>query len=247
MKKLDFSNYTFRASKVGTLLTKGFLESKTVQSWLIDIYIEERYKLKNEIISKYLDSGKAREDDSIKLLSKIDSREYKKNTSERRYNEFVEGDCDILCMDKIIDIKSSWDIYTFLPHILEDDIKNRLYEYQGIAYCELYGVDKFELCYCLVDMPNELLQDEYRRLLYKFGKDKEHSMEYIHACIDLRNKFNVTSKMSLNSRVIRFEFDYDDEKKAKYVELCEKIKEARIWLNNFAEKELERSKKLELI
>ena len=127
-----------------------------------------------------------------------------------------------------------------MPHVLENDIKNRLYEYQGITYCELYGVDKFELCYCLVNMPEELLKDEYRRLLYKFGKDKEHSMEYIGACIELKNKFNVPSKMALNSRVIRFEFEYNEEKKEKYAELCEKIKEAREWLNQFANSEFER-------
>jgi hypothetical protein len=239
---MNFSKQTFRASSVGTLLTKGGLASKTVQSYLLDIYTAKKYGLRKELTSKYLDSGKMKEDDSIKLLSEIDDINYLKNNTARKFNEFVEGDCDIWHGDKIIDIKSSWDIHTFMPHLLEDEIKNKLYEWQGISYCELYGAKEFELVYCLVDMPSALIKDEEKRLLYRFGTINENSNEYKVGCEELNERFNIASKMDLKSRVIRYKFEYNDEKKEKYTELCDRVKEARVWLNDFSQKELERIK-----
>lgn len=144
---MNFSEHTFRSSSVGTLDTRGVTTSKTVQSYLLDIFTAKKYGIRKEITSAYLESGKMKEDVSIKLLSDIDGVNYSKNSTPRKFNKFVEGDCDIWHGDKIIDIKSCWDIHTFMKHILEDDIKNKMYEWQGICYCELYEAKEFELVY----------------------------------------------------------------------------------------------------
>jgi hypothetical protein len=70
-----------------------------------------------------------------------------------------------------------------------------------------YGAKEFELVYCLVDIPEALIKDEERKLLYKFGTINENSNEYKNAREDLRNTFLISNKMELKSRVIRYKFE----------------------------------------
>ena len=100
----------------------------------------------------------------------------------------------------VIDNKSCWSRFQFQVHSLEKikqgdeedeetednsqpqeidsyggdstngKINKLIYEYQGIGYCELYGVSLFKLCYTLMNMPEELIADEFQRILWIYGK-----------------------------------------------------------------------------
>lgn len=214
--------------------------SDTAISYLLEVYTTVRYQIRKEISGKYLDSGKAREKESIETLSEAHDELYKKCELPRQYNDYIEGECDILYPtvdpEIVIDAKSSWDPYTFLKHVFEKEIENDIYFWQGIGYCKLYKVIKFILAYCLVDMPDEIVEDELKRILYKFGSSKKDSDEYIIACEEFISKTKF-SHLPAKPRVIQFEFNYDE---SKYEQLKLHIDAARDWLNIFAVKEYER-------
>lgn len=211
--------------------------SETAISYLIEVYSTVRYKIMREITGKYLDSGKARENESIKLIAEVDDELYEKCILPRMRNDFIEGECDILyplhAPEIVIDAKSCWDCFTFEPHFLDDDLENKIYDWQGIGYSELYGVSRFKLCYTLVDMPDEIVEDELKRILYKFGTSKKDSQEYLDACEEFISKTKY-SHLPANERVISFTFEYNDEKRKEYLRLTRYIIAARKWLNNYA-------------
>jgi hypothetical protein len=119
----------------------------------------------NEVISgKYMEKGIIVEDQSIELYNSVFFTDYKKNT-ERRTNEWLTGECDIYVPGKkIIDIKSAWSLGTFPALASTGQDKN--YEWQGRAYMMLWDVDLFDIAYCMVNTPDELIKYEQEELHY---------------------------------------------------------------------------------
>ena len=118
----------------------------------------------NEVISgKYMDKGIIVEDESIALYNSVFFTDYKKNI-ERRTNDWITGECDIFTGSKIIDIKSSWSLATF-PATTAAGI-DKGYEWQGRAYMMLWDVDEFDIAYCMVNTPDELIKYEQEELHY---------------------------------------------------------------------------------
>jgi hypothetical protein len=117
----------------------------------------------NEVISgKYMDKGLIVEDQSIALYNAVHFTNYTKNT-ERRTNDWITGECDIYVPEtKIIDIKSSWALPTF-PATAEAG-RDKGYEWQGRAYMMLWDVPAFEIAYCMVNTPDELITYEQEEL-----------------------------------------------------------------------------------
>lgn len=141
--------------------------------------------------------GIEKEDDSIELYNTVFFTSHKKNQT-RLFNEYITGECDILATDKIIDIKTSADKKTFPK--LERHIKVGGYEWQGRGYMMLYNKPKFELAFCLVDTPDDLI--EY---------DPNTSLHFVE---DLAPELCITTK--------NFERDESLEEQIKY-----KVTEAR--------------------
>ena len=226
--------------------------SGTCISYLKDVYVEKRYGIRKEIHSKYFESGKLREDDSILLISEVDDLElfengipiYGKCNLQRQFNEHCEGECDIRKDGVIQDVKSCWDAFTFQPHIEEsnnlwyfDEVKNKWiqrcgiendnYYWQGITYLGLYGDKIFKLRYCLVNMPEVLIDQERKKLLYQYGGETDEFLkafeQYYKKC-----KFD---DIPAQSKVATFTVNYDEQ---QYAYLCKKVEKCREWLNNYA-------------
>lgn len=106
------------------------------------------------VTSKYMEKGMMVEDAAIALYNDVFFTDHRKNT-ERKTNEWITGECDIFTPGKIIDIKSSWSLQTF-PATAAAGI-DKGYEWQGRAYMWLWDVDEFEVAYCLVNTPEELI------------------------------------------------------------------------------------------
>lgn len=115
------------------------------------------------ISSKYLDKGRIVEQQSIELYNEVFFTDLVKNT-ERKTNQWLNGECDIFTGSKIIDIKSSWSIASF-PAI-RADAEDSDYKWQGRAYMMLWDCDQFEIAYCLVNTPAELIGFEDESLHY---------------------------------------------------------------------------------
>lgn len=160
------------------------------------------------------------------MLSRIDSQTYTKN-DKRFKNEYLTGEPDIIINDKIIDIKSSYDFATLLSNIGKP--LNSLYEYQVLGYMALTGATEAEICYCLVNMPQEMINSEKKRIFYALNATTEESPEYLRQISKLENNMSF-DEIPIQERLVRFPVQRDEEainKIYKRVEAC------REWLKEF--------------
>jgi len=126
-----------------------------------------------------LDKGEVAEPDAIKLLSKIDGVEYQKN--EKLFsNRFFKGIPDIVLYenDKIVGTKSikvPIDLISFLERLDGDHLPDDRWEV--LAYLDILGIKSGEICYVLVDMPEEVRNariKEYEAKYISFGYTPDH-------------------------------------------------------------------------
>jgi len=139
--------------------------SATTKTYLEQLHKEEVFGKREEIRSKYLDKGIQVEEQSITLYSEFTDTLFVKN-KERRKNHFITGEPDNT-QAKIRDIKSSWSLSTFPMH--DNQLTNMDYWWQLQGYMEIWDLEESELIYCLVDTPEELINDEMRRTGWKAG------------------------------------------------------------------------------
>ena len=157
----------FRASSLADIMTdpkeKHEILSKGAKTHLEKIAKEFVYGFDEVITGKFMEKGLIVEPESIELYNSVFFTNYKKNT-ERRSSNWVTGECDIYTGDKIIDIKSSWSLATF-PATAAAGM-DKTYEWQGRAYMMLWDVDRFDIAYCMVNTPDELIKYEQEDLHY---------------------------------------------------------------------------------
>ena len=139
--------FKIRASASGKLMTKprskSEVLSKTTMTYLQEWTKQEVYGFRKSISSKYLDKGNAVEDDAIDYAAKKLGWLFASKNDEYFEDDFFCGTPDVILEDKIIDIKSSWDCFTF--PLFEDEIPNKDYFYQLQVYMHLTGKKMAEL------------------------------------------------------------------------------------------------------
>ena len=150
--------FKFRASSLGLIMTgpkgKEELLSVGAKTEIEKMAKQLVYGFDEVVSSKYMDKGIQVEDKSIELYNSVFFTDHKKNT-ERKSNDWITGECDIFSPGKIIDIKSSWSLATFPATSARGE--DKLYEWQGRAYMWLWDVDQFDIAYCLVNTPDDLI------------------------------------------------------------------------------------------
>jgi len=227
MNRTDFSTYKFRCSALGQLMTnaRGKTEtlSATTKTYLHQLHAEEVFNKRTEIQSKYLDKGIQVEEHSITLYSNVVGQPFYKN-KERKTDEWITGEPDN-AKGMIRDIKSSWSLKTFPMH--DEKIPSKAYYWQLMGYMSLWGFDKSELIYCLVDTPELLIEDEKRRTCWKLGfidLPDEMAEE-----IDQNMRFQNIPEQ-LRCKVFNLDFD------AEAIEaLHSRIAECRTYLNKLSD------------
>ena len=170
----------FRCSALGNLMVEPKLKSETLsettKTYLREKYIFEKYKRSKFVESKYMTKGTEVEEESLTLLSIVTRKLYNKN-EKLLWNDWVIGTPDTYEGDTIenaitiIDIKSSWDIFTFFAS--KEEKLNKMYYWQLQGYMWLTGAKVAHLAYCLINTPQKLVDDEIRKLSYKFMSDEE--------------------------------------------------------------------------
>ena len=158
-----------RASQIGKIMTssktKGEVLSKTCKSYIQELAIENTYGIRKEFWSRYTDKGNEVEPESIELVKKVLGLKGICKNDERITNEWITGKPDVNTNKILLDVKSSWDATTF-PWF-EDEIPNKDYYYQLQGYMWLTGKTESLLCYCLVNTPFQIVEDEVRREHWK--------------------------------------------------------------------------------
>jgi hypothetical protein len=236
---MNWNETLIRASSVGYLMTEpvnkadkeaGVL-SKTAQKHLIEVYIAEKYGRKRDIQTKQMKKGVEAEQDSIDLLSMYLKLPFNKN-EERFKNDFITGLPDIINGDTIIDIKSSYDLWTFLGNI--PDKLDNLYYWQMQSYMWLTGTRNATIAYCLVNTPEGIIQQEKYYLLKKMDVISEESPEFIKEAMKI--EFNMTfDDISINERILTFNVSRSED---DILRIENKVLKARTFLQELEQTHL---------
>ena len=177
--------FKIRASASGKLMTKprskSEVLSKTTKSYLQEWVKEKIYGFRKNIKSKYLTKGNEVEDAAIDYASENLGWLFALKNEEYFEDEYFCGTPDVILEDTIVDIKSSWDCFSF-PLFFEA-IPNKEYYYQLQTYMHLTGKRKAQLCYVLMNTPEDL----------EYGETNDYSQ--------------IDSKY----RIKTFDIDYDEE------------------------------------
>lgn len=233
---MSFDNYLFHPSSLGQIMTdakdKKEILGETCKEHLLQCWIEKTYGRKKDISSKYFEKGIVQEEESITLYSLVTKKFYKKN-AETISNEFFVGTPDLYEGDGIktatliIDIKTSWDIFSFFKNIKK---YNKNYYWQMQAYMDLSGAQSAKLVYCLVNTPENLIEDEKRRLSWAMNLiDPDINPEYIAKCyqIEKNSRYDDIPK---DERYLEFDIPRNQEDIDK---AHARVVECRDYLNAF--------------
>lgn len=165
----------FRCSGLGNLMTEPKLKadkeagllSEGAKTHAVDVWVSAKYQRREETYSKYFEKGNEVEEASITFLS-LEKRKFFKKNEVQLDNEWICGTPDLFIGDEIvraseiIDIKSSWDIFTFNRTKLKS--VNSTYYWQMQGYMMLTGATQATLSYCLVNGTEDLINDEKWKL-----------------------------------------------------------------------------------
>ena len=228
---INFNETLIRASSVGYLMTEPVskadkeagLLSKTAQKHLLDVYITEKYGRKRDIQTKQMKKGVEVEGNSIEMLSEYLKKPLEKN-EERFKNDFITGLPDIIDGNHIIDVKSSYDLWTFLGN-LPDKLDN-LYYWQLMSYMWLTGAISGSIAYCLSNTPDNIIEQEKYYLLKRMDVISEESPEFVREAMKI--EFNMKfDDIDIAERVLLYKVDRneDDILKIQY-----KVERAREYL-----------------
>ncbi len=153
----------------------GIFISKTAQKKIKEIFVNTEYRRYRETENKYVKKGRIGEEDGITMLSLFDRRMYRKNDI-RLSNEYITGECDIYLGESIenaeetVDIKCSWDVFTFFD--VKDDELNDDYFGQGQGYMWLTKAKKHTVAYVLINTPKEQINAELYKESFKWRKSE---------------------------------------------------------------------------
>jgi hypothetical protein len=195
--------FKIRASACGEIMTNARSKtetlSKTAQTYCQTWVKEQLYDRQKRVVSKYMDKGNIVEDNAIDLYAEIVGLPILLKNEQYFEDNFMSGTPDIILQDKVVDVKSSWDCFTF-PLFDPDPPDN--YFYQGQVYMHLTGIHRFHLAYCLIDTPEHLIEQEAYSHCRRTGESFE---EVIDDFTD-----NMTySGLENDLRIKVYSFEYD--------------------------------------
>jgi len=134
------------------------LLGKTAQGYCQDWLKEQIYNRKKEFSSKYTQKGLIMEDNSIDFLSEYLKLGFVIKNEKYFENDFITGTPDLILANCVIDVKNSWDCFTF--PLFDTDLPNVAYYYQLQCYMDLTGLKKAKLIYVLSNTPDNLIDKE---------------------------------------------------------------------------------------
>ena len=197
-----------RSSAIGKIMTnpktKGETLSQTTKTYLQELAVQEVYNIRKEFSSRYTDKGNEVEELSIALCNDVLGLGFIYKNEEHFSNDWITGTPDVNTNEILLDVKSSWDATTF--PFFDTELKNKDYFYQLQGYLWLTNKTEALLCYCLIDTPLQIVEDEIRREHWKASLIEE-SLD-LRAFVQAKHTFGHIPK---EKRVKTFKIAKDDE------------------------------------
>lgn len=129
--------------------------SKTVETFAQDWLKESIYGVKKDFSSKYTEKGNLMEDSAIEMAIKwLDLPLLTQKNEQYFEDEYFTGTPDLILDDEVLDIKCSWDCFTF--PLFEDELPDKAYYYQLQVYMHLTGKKKARIVYVLMNTPKKI-------------------------------------------------------------------------------------------
>lgn len=211
--------FKIRCSAIGQIMTnarsKTAILSKTTETYLQDWTKEQLYGRRKQFSNKYTDKGLVVEDDSLDYVAEVLGYDSLIKNDKFFKNDFLMGTPDAILSDHLIDVKNSWDCFTF--PLWANEVPSKDYYWQAQGYMALTGLKKYKLIYVLMDTPEHLIEREYKYNnsleldYYEFEKD------YIYNSINSKYRVKV------------FEIEKNDEDIEK---IYARVEECRMYINN---------------
>lgn len=203
---MEIKTFKIRCSGIGQIMTnprsKTEILSETTKTFCEDYLRIQIYGKQKQVKSKYLDKGNKNELEALDFAAKyLDLGMLPKNELFFE-NDFITGTPDAFTNDFIIDVKNSWDCFTF--PLFDTEIDNKAYELQLQGYMHLTGKKKAKLIYCLTDTPIHLIEKEC--YYYCESNGIEMDEEILNSFIEKMTYQNIPDKFKIKI----FDLDYDE-------------------------------------
>jgi len=195
-----------RASAIGQIMTNdrsGKAMGETAKSYCEQWIKEQLYDRKKDFSNKYTQKGNETEDNSLDFIAKCLNYGFILKNEERFENEYVCGTPDAILEDVIIDVKNSWDCFTF--PLFAKKIPTKDYYYQLQAYMWLTGVHHAKLIYTLSDTPQHLIEKE----AYWYAKNNGYSELDVELYEEFEKKMTYTD-VDDKLKIKIFDIEFDD-------------------------------------
>lgn len=200
-----------RCSSISKIMTKprtkGAEWSETAKAAMLEEARERLFNVRKSLDDiRCIQKGVMCEDEGIQLYNDVFLYDLKKvEASERRSNGIITGEPDLIALgsQKGVDIKVAWSLLTF--PLTEDQAGKKDYEWQARGYMCLFDLPEWEIAYCAINTPDDLL---------KPWDDPAH--HYIDESIPLHHRITVA----------RYARDMDVEK-----EMLAKCEKANEWID----------------
>lgn len=214
----------FRCSSIGDIMTeprsKSEEFSKTAMKRAVEAYIMSKYnRFPKDITSDAIRKGLMVEDDAIDILSRVDGKLYLKNET-RFTNDYITGEPDIVS-DDIVDIKSSFDIFSFFSSKFDYE-KDYWWQLQG--YMALTGKKSARLAYVLCDTPDVIIESMKRKAWYDLGSPFDDT---ISGKIGMQIEINAKYDLPDAERVHIHHIEYDNEAIER---VYQRVADLRLWI-----------------
>ena len=196
-----------RCSQLGKIMTaprsKSEVLSQTAKTYVEELAKEHLFGIKKVFKSRYTDKGNEVEEKAIELTEDVLGFEFLTKNEDYYQNDWIKGTPDIITTSLVIDVKSSWSGDTF--PFFETELPNKDYYYQVMGYMWLTGKKNALISYCLINTPEEIVNDEIRRTAW--GKyEIEPSEETIRDVMSIHNFDHIPK----DRRVKAFHVEYNE-------------------------------------
>jgi len=154
-----------RCSSIAQIMTKpspkGKAWSETAKGAMLEAVRENLFGVRKNLDDvRAIQKGKACEDEGVQLYNDVFLYDLKKITSDgRRNNGIITGEPDLVAASskKGVDIKVAWSLLTF--PLTEEMCDKKGYEWQARGYMCLFDLPEWEIAYCAIDTPDNILRD----------------------------------------------------------------------------------------
>lgn len=174
-----------------------------------------------QVGSRYTRKGIEQESESIQLAGRVLGW-FAPQKNETTYGDnWLVGTPDVVLKNEIVDIKTSWDIFTF-PVFEQQADPAHVLQVQG--YLSLTGKQQGSVVYCLADLQDELIEAEAWKLARAMNLQELEAEVYEKVQV-----YHTYKDVPESMRVLRFAFNRDE---AVISEIRQRVEDIKDWISS---------------